>query len=245
VPSLRTFALVIVASATMPSILATTPAGASSASSSGSSLMKKTLTAVGHEHSVHVAATTKTKTSAGKPVALTIATDVGKAVGIEHVTFEQGGGTGHEIIEEVKGIGYLRGDAFSLQNFNGFPASDASKYKMKWISMTKSDSYFAELTAGLLMSTFPEEIKMPSPKLLAGTQKVAGVRVKALRSTVVSGSSKITGTLYIRATGASLPVGQKFTESGGSISAVSYSGWNESVRVSTPRSSVPLSSLES
>ncbi len=115
---------------------------------------------------------------------------------------------------------------------------------MKWMSISKADSGFASLTAGVLMPTIPSQIEMPSPKLLAGTEKVAGVTVKSLRTTVVQGSSTMTGTLFVRATGAPLPVEQKFERTGGGSIFVSFSGWNETVRVSAPRTSVPLSSVE-
>ena len=237
--SLRSVALVIVGSAAVLPILASMPAGASTGRSSGSSLMKETLKAVAHEHSVHIAATTKGKAATGKQATVTIVTDAGTAVGIQHITFEQGGRSGHEIVEEVKGIGYLRGDAFTLQSFNGFSKSAAKKYAMKWMSVTKSDSGFVTLTAGVLMSTIPAEIEMPSPKLLAGTYRVAGARVKALRSKVVEGSSTFTGTLFVGATGEPLPVEQKFTSTGGG-SVASFNSWNQPVHVKAPRSSVPL-----
>ncbi|MFZ2055870.1 MAG: hypothetical protein WAV54_00470, partial [Acidimicrobiales bacterium] len=80
--------------------------------------MKATLAAVAHERSVHVVGTTKVKNATGKQVTVTIVTDAGTVIGIQHITYELAGRFGHEIVEEVKGVGYLRGDAFILHNYN-------------------------------------------------------------------------------------------------------------------------------
>lgn len=241
---LRSLAALVIGSATVLLIVTSAPTDASTALSPGSSLMKATLSAIAHERSVHVVDTTKIKNASGKQVTVTIATDAAATLGIQHITYELAGRVGDETVEDVKGVGYLRGDAFILQNYNEFPKSAANKYSMKWISVTKANSGFSALTAGVLMSTIPAEIEMPSPKLLAGIQKVAGIMVRVLHTTVTEGSSSTTGTLFVRTSGAPLPVEQQFTHTGGGKVIVNYSRWNEPVHLTAPDSSVPLSSLE-
>jgi hypothetical protein len=205
--------------------------------------MKAILTAVAHERSVHVVSTTNIRNASGEHVTVTIVTDAGATLGIQHISYELAGRVGDEIVEEVKGIGYLWGGAFILQNYNEFPKSAANKYAMQWMSVIRTDSGFSTLTGGILMSTIPTEIEMPSPKLLAGIQKVAGVMVRVLRTSVTEGSSSTIGTLFVRASGAPLPIEQQFTHTGGGRVSVSFSRWNEPVHVSAPDSSVPLSSI--
>ena len=243
-PGLRSLAVLTIGSAALLPVLASVPADASSGPGSGSSLLKATITAVTHERSVHVVATTKGRTANHAALTVTIVTDAGASVGIQHITYAEATLTGHEIVEEVKGVGYLQADVFTLRDFNGFPASTATKYSMKWISVSKSDSAFSALTSGVLMSSMPTQVEMPNPKLIPGTQQVAGVTVRALRATVTQGSTTLTGTLYVRASGAPLPVEQRFTETTGSASVVNFGTWNEPVHVNAPPSSVPLSTVE-
>jgi hypothetical protein len=47
---------------------------------------------------------------------VTVVPDAGSAEGIQRVTYEQGGTSGHETVEVVGGVGYLNGDSFTLEN---------------------------------------------------------------------------------------------------------------------------------
>ena len=167
-----------------------------------------------------------------------IITDAARSDGIQRVTFQQGGTTGQETTEEMGGVGYFRGDAFTLQNFNGFSAAAAAKYASVWLRVTKSDSAFAKVTAGLTMSTMPAQLMLPNPRLV-GTTTLGGSRVRELRAVFTETSGTVTGLLYVRSRGVPLPVEQKFTQSSGAGSDV-FSNWNEPVTVTAPTSSVPF-----
>ena len=47
---------------------------------------------------------------------VTVVPDAVSAEGIQRVTYEQGGTSGHETVEVVGGVGYLNGDSFTLEN---------------------------------------------------------------------------------------------------------------------------------
>ena len=109
----------------IPSTLARAAVG----SSPGGSLLREVLAAVSKEHSVHVVSTDTGKgvTASGETVAtVDIVTDAGSTEGSQQVLYKQGGTSGHEVVAEIGGVGYFRGDSFTLRNFNGFSAVAAT-----------------------------------------------------------------------------------------------------------------------
>jgi hypothetical protein len=223
-----------------------TVASATANTASGAHLLKSVLAAVAKEHSVHVVSVDTGKGLAvnSQTVAtVDIVTDAGSTEGTQQVSYKQGETSGHEDVDAIGGVGYFRGDSFTLQNFNGFSATAAGRYASKWLAVAKTNNAFASVTSGLLMSTIPAQIAMPSaPQLLAGFRTVDGQRVKGLQATATEDSVKVTVVLYVRASGAPLPVEEKISSAGEVNGSAIFSGWNESVRASAPSSSIPLSS---
>jgi hypothetical protein len=238
----RTIPVAVIFALLVPSTIA----DAAGNSTPGVNLLKAVNAAVAHEQSVHVVSvdTGKGVTANGHTVAtVDIVTDAGSTEGSQQVTYKQGNTIGHEFVEDIGGVGYFRGDSFTLHNFNGFSATAAGHYASKWLSVVKTDNAFTSVTSSLLMSTIPAQIAMPSaPHLLAGLRTVLGVRVKSLQATATVESVKVTVVLFVRASGAPLPVEEKITAVGESNGSATFSGWDESIRVTTPSSSIPFSS---
>lgn len=219
-------------------------AQASVSSGSARALLSASQSAVTREHSVHVVSISSSNPLGATPnVAATVAitTDAARAEGIQHVAYQQGTTSGQEIIEEVDGVGYFRGDAFTLQNFNGFSATAAASYAEVWLKVTKSDKAFAKLTSGLTISTIPAQMVLPQPQLLPASSPVGGTRVKQLRAVFSEPSGTVTGFLYVRSRGAPLPVEQMYMQNGGGHGTDVFSNWNRPVSLIPPTSSVPFS----
>jgi hypothetical protein len=238
--SLRgTFVTAIGLAVLLPSV-----AQASVGTASGGPLQRASESAASHERSVHVVATTTgSEVGAASNALATIAiiTDAARTEGIQHLTFEQGGTTGHEVIEVVGGIGYFKGDALTLQSFNGFTASAATRYAGMWLKVTKSDAAFSKVTSGVTMSTLPSQLNLPHPQLLSGLVTVVGYRVKELRAVFAEPTGTVTGTLYVRSHGAPLPVEETFVQTGGAHGSDVLTNWNERMTVTPPTSSIPFS----
>jgi hypothetical protein len=219
-------------------------AGAADRSVSGAALLSSSQSAAARQNSVHVVSTASADgvgANPDLPASVGITTDAARLEGIQHVTFHEGGTSGHEIVEEVHGIGYLQGDAFTLQAFNGFSAAAATRYAGVWLSVTKSDGAFAKLTSGLTMATMPAQLAMPGTAVFNGKAKINGQQVVTLRSTATSSSQTVSALLSMRSRGVPLPVEETFKESGGGSGSDAYSRWNKSVVVTAPPNSTPFS----
>ena len=232
-------------SATSFSLLLSSAAQATDGAGSGATLLGASEAAIAHENSVHVVSVqsgTNVSANATVNATVTIATDAGSSEGIQRVSFEQRGTSGHETVEVTGGEAYFSGDSFTLENFNGFSAAAAARYAGTWLEVSPSEGAFDSLTSAVTMSTIPAQIVLPKPELLKGESTVSGTQVKGIRGVVATHSGNETGVLYVRSTGSPLPV--KLTSSlvhGGHGSDV-FSKWNETVTVTAPSSSIPFSS---
>jgi hypothetical protein len=220
-------------------------AQASTSSGGGAPLLAASKSAVTHENSVHVMSTASSDQLGATPNvqgSVTITTDAARNDGIQHVTFQQGATSGEETVEEVGGVGYFSGDAFTLENFNGFSSSAAERYTGTWLKVTKSDTAFSKVTSGLTMSSIPAQMVLPEPHLVPGSSTIDGYQVKCLQAVFHESTGMVTGRMYLRARGKPLPVEQTYTQKNGSVGTDVFSGWNETVTVVPPSSSVPFSS---
>jgi hypothetical protein len=191
---------------------------------------------------VSIASSNEISPQSDLPATVTVITDAARAEGMQQVTYRQGGTSGRETVEEVGGVGYLKGDAFTLQYFNGFTAETADRYSDVWLSVTTADGAFAKLTSGLTMATLPEQLSMPGSTVIKGATTVSGQRVTKLTSTATISSHTVISYLYVRARGLRLPVEQTFKEAGIGSGSDRYSQWNKPVAVTAPTKTVPLSS---
>jgi hypothetical protein len=219
-------------------------AQAATANSNGSSLFKASESAVLREKSVQVVSTTSNNQLGATPnvaATVTIVTDAARGEGIQHISFEQAGSMGQETIELIGGAGYFRGDAFTLQNFNGFTASAAQRYAGTWLKVTHSDAAYSKVTSGLTIASMPAQMVLPQPQLLPSVSTLDGYNVRQLRSVFQESSGTVTGLMYIRSRGTPLPVEQTFTQQDGSHGTDTWSHWNEPVTIKTPVASTLFS----
>ena len=175
-----------------------------------------------------------------------IVTDAGnieKEVGDSHV--QQRGTSGHEVVEGIGGVGYFEGD----QDFHALelqwvlPPQPTELLPSKWLSVMKTENAFASLTSGLLMSTIPAQIAMPSaPHLLAGTRTIDGQTVKGLQASAMSRICQSDGHSVCSGNGFTVACCGGYCDQSKSRDYATFSGWNEPVDMTTPSSSIPFSS---
>lgn len=142
------------------------------------------------------------------------------------------------------GTVYFSGNDQGLAHYFGLDKSAASTLAGRWISASPKDSAFQSLTAGLTLSSALKEVT-PTGSMVRGKSKIVrGQSTASVSGTGPAGVARV--TLFVAAKGRPLPieaVSSGGTESEASGEIVSFSRWGESVKVPTPSSSIPISTL--
>jgi hypothetical protein len=206
------------------------PGGASAATPSAR--VASILAATRAQHSVHYVSIQEAGTTS-----VSIVADAGKSSGIQRITYRKAGKSGHVTVIVVARTAYVRGDAFTLRQFMGFTAADATKYADRWMlvrhthpgyDVVAEDVTFASAVSGLTPEGQLENV--------SGT-KIGGRPVIGVRGTTTSRGQKVVTTLLVAADGRPLPVREVSTGLGGTVQ-LTFSSWNEAVHVRAPRGAV-------
>jgi len=209
-------------------------APAASASTSPAQTLASSLDAARNQRSVHYVSVG----NAGS-VRVTMVGDAGLDRGIQRITVRKGSRTGHVTVLVVANTAYVRGDAFTLQNYLGFRAPDAAEYAGTWILIPHDAGGFATVAAGVRLASAIDEANLPAPLVSVPATILNGERVVGVASTRRVSGHIVTETLYVRAKGAPLPV-EEVAPQGSSSFKVTFGGWNERVRVVAPSHVVHL-----
>jgi hypothetical protein len=165
--------------------------------------------------------------------------DVGATSGIQRITFSRGGRTGHVVVI-VSSSRAFRGDAFVLATYMGLHADAATKYANTWILIPQTDRLYGTVAADVTLASTISTLGQPGKPRAAPSRTIHGQRVVGVQwRTVVAGKPVVTA-LYARAVGTRLPVEERAVRGADSVS-VSFSRWNEPLRVQAPSSAVPIS----
>jgi hypothetical protein len=168
--------------------------------------------------------------------------DAGTNRGIQHVTYRNAGKTGHVTVIVVADTAYLLGDAFALVDYMGFKAGPAAAYAGVWILVPHSDSGYSTIAAGVTFSSVIGELKLSAPLTRVPDTTIGGRRVVGVRGKSSTSPGSVAATLYAQAAGPPLPV-REVARAGTTRAVVTFSRWNERVRVAAPTSSVPISKV--
>lgn len=189
---------------------------------SAAALLAAMLVAVHAQQSAHYVSTSSSKTAK-----VVVVADVAKTQGIQRITFTRKGKTGHVTVMVANNTAYLRGDAFTLQNFLGVPAVAARTVAGQWVRIPHTAREYAPVA---------EDVTLPSVALgLATTGTVEKVK-GGIRDT---SSSR---TITILLDGKHRPTSETGTN-GGAKYAMAFTRWNENVAVSVPKKTVPVTEL--
>jgi hypothetical protein len=208
-----------------------------SASGSPTQLLTSILAAARVQHSVHYVSSASLGDFHVSQVG-----DAGATQGIQRITFRSAAKTGHVTVIFVAGSAYLRGDAFTLTDYMGFKAGAAAAYAGRWILVPRSDGAYSTIAAGVTFSSAIGELKLSAPLTRVPDTTIGGRRVIGVRGKSSTSPGSIAATLYARATGPPLPVGEVAT-AGKTRAVVTFSRWNEPVHVAVPASAVPISKV--
>ncbi|MGZ4119352.1 MAG: hypothetical protein ACXVQS_01705 [Actinomycetota bacterium] len=143
---------------------------------------------------------------------------------------------------EIRMIGtrlYLFANRAALAQFMGFPAQLATRLQDRWVSFAPTDAPYKDIAASLTLDSAMTEIAMSGTLAKTSETTIDGVRVVGLTGTANGGGAE---TLYVHATGDPLPVSERVSDQGNSVTTT-FSAWGEPVNVATPKGSVSYLSV--
>jgi hypothetical protein len=181
-----------------------------------------------HQRSVHYVSY-----ASSSSVSVTMVGDAGRTAGIQRITYSKGGKSGHVTVIVVADTAYIRGDAFTLTSYMGLSPSAAAKSAGKWLTLTHHQAGYATVAAGVRLSSALDELKLKPPIAAVAPSRLGGVPVIGLRSTHVVSGRPVTSTVYVRRSGAPLPV-EAVARRGAQRMTVTFSHWNEPLNLAAP-----------
>ena len=164
--------------------------------------------------------------------------DDGPQSGIQRITIV-GGGSG--TVRVLGSTTYLKADQTALAGYFGLPAQAAKRAANRWLSLVHSDSGYANVTEGVLLSSAISELTISSPLRLLPPQPRDGSTVVG----VVGGAgghapAGAKATLWVDAS-TGLPVEYDASAAGGDSITSRMSAWGQPVAVTKPAASTSIS----
>ena len=199
-----------------------------SAAATTSSVLTAAKAAIAKQTGVHLVVSTKSSSSASaeKWVA-----DLGAKSGVETIAE----GKASASIKVTPTYAYFTGNSAGLTTIFGLSAAEAKKIGKDWVSLKSGTSQYSDLKSGVTISSVTGVLPKAKGTTLS-TTVTDGVHLYVLKWTTAATSStpKLSITLTVSATGATLPVEETTTASGGAKETLVFSKWGERVAVSTP-----------
>ena len=146
-------------------------------------------------------------------------------------------------------VAYLRGDATCLENTLGLPPQEATTYAGRWIAVPSSSSDYSGLVTGVTDSSMMTGVTPSAPLRFTKPTTIDGKSVMGISGGLGPYATGSVGTqvLYISTAAPYLPVAFVLhgTQSNGKplTSSSHMSNYGESVVVTEPAHSIPLSSI--
>jgi len=223
--------MLIACTSKKPSVVGSpVPTTSTSASATAFQIQQQVLDAIRTAGSFHLS----TVSYHGKQSA-TFIQDVGETQGMQNITI----GAEQTSIRVIAKVAYVRANRLALLKFFGFPASIADRLHDRWVSFTAADRPYAEIASSVTLESALTEFAITGAITKTPVTTVLGQSVFGLTGTANGGGSE---TLYVRASGAQLPVQERVTDKGDTL-VVTFSKWGERVLVAKPKDSISFSSV--
>jgi hypothetical protein len=204
-----------------------------------SSVLTSAKSAIGKQTSVHLVLTSR---SSSTSVEEQIKADLEKTSGIETISV----GSERAIIRVTPRYAYLSGNSSGLTTLFGLTSAEVNKVASDWVSFKAGTSQYKDLAASLTVSSVTSVLPVAKGTKLH-TPAPPDKKFYTLKWDTAATSSQpaLANTLTLSAIGATLPVQETSTASGGGKETVALSKWGEHVLVSAPAagSTIPFSNL--
>jgi hypothetical protein len=180
---------------------------------------------------------------------VTVVADVGTAAGEQHITIHEGSKVGKVTVMLAGGTAYFEGDAPGLEGLTGMSAKVADAVAGKWISVPSTNSSFSGLAGSLAVKSAASQLVEMSGTLTRGkTSTRLGHKAVAVRATESTKTGSLALTMYVRTTGAALPISvDGITQESGSAAhliSASFSNWGEVLHLTAPTGALPIASVQ-
>jgi hypothetical protein len=212
---------------------AASPAATAASPGSATAVVAASLAALKAGRTVHITITTLVSNGS-----ITYSDDATADSGRQYITLSTGGKV---TVLYVGGVGYVEGNAQGLAGFMAVPLSQAQSLAGQWIAVHPGQelgqSSYADIVAGITLSSVASEIALNAPLTLTAPASVAGERAigvqgRAPASEQLPASARV--TLDVAAAGYR-PLREMVDASGGLTSTTTFSDWGESVQLSPPQ----------
>ena len=151
----------------------------------------------------------------------------------------------------VDGVAYLRGPTDTLESLLGLSAAEASAETGKWLSVTKKDKGYRQISQSLKVEAELDGYIPQAPLAFGSSTTLHGIPVIAVSGSAPAESStgalNAKATLFVSTEAPYLPVGGVL--SGADVHGrpvheeVAFTGFGEHVRVAVPPGAVAVASL--
>ena len=145
------------------------------------------------------------------------------------------------VAELIAGTLYVKGDGTMLTTYLGLTQADANELAGQWFRIPKSSGYYAQVGAGLTISTGMAEVTLTNSVKNSSVATLDGVKVEVLKGSSVASAQEpsFKETLYISTAKRPLPV--EVTQSvQGSVGTIRFSRWNEKFELVAPKATLEL-----
>jgi len=149
----------------------------------------------------------------------------------------------HGLSQELFANGklFLKANSSTLVSFFGFKKAGANKYGNKWVYIPKTDVVYANLTPSLTLAGQMKQLRIPGNLAYLKNPKLNGKKVIAISGNPISqGGIKEKEILYISPEKSPLPIRATLNQSKAAYAWVSFSKWNQIIRISMPTHSTPI-----
>jgi hypothetical protein len=206
-----------------------------------SSVLTSAKSAIGKQTSVHLVVTSRSNSTS---VDGHLEADLGRTSGIETISE----GSESAIIKVTPSYAYLSGNSSGLTKIFGLSSAEVKKVGSNWVSVKAGTSQYKGLAASMTVSSVASVLPAAKGTKLS-TPAASAKKLYTLKWETAATSSEpaLANTLTLSAIGATLPVQETSTSSGGGNETVGLSKWGEHVLVSPPPagSTIPFSNLSS
>jgi hypothetical protein len=152
----------------------------------------------------------------------------------------------HAIVLVVGKVTYVQGNKAALTGIFGFPAATATRLVNRWISFRPGDTGYQQVTSGVTLAGLVSELELTGPLTIKAPGTVAGQSVVGVHGTVPASVGAPAGskaTLYVAASGRTLPVSYQIDRADSLRLTVTFSRWGEPVHITAPPRAIPVTSI--
>jgi hypothetical protein len=164
--------------------------------------------------------------------------DVGTTEGIQVEHF--GKDTTEVFAVTSKKIAYVKGNALGLERMFKMSSTNAANYSQKWMLLRSTNALYDQAVSATTLASDFSHVQMTGTLEMSPVGTLSGVAVRSISGVIpaMNGSPKFQATIYVTATGKSLPLGLR--ESSGKLSiTVMWVKWGVNPNVPAPTGAVP------